>query len=219
MATLTLAMGMTDPERAARAVAAVAEGYFPGAGEDAEMRGDAGLAELMDMLAPTDLSVVVARVALMVQGCDATAAVIGLTLRALHDAGVAAERWPTDQVITEVLRYNPPLRLMRRVAPRNTSFQGTRIAAGDAVLCSIEAGNRDPAVFGNADTFDPLRPSRPSLTFGFGLRPCPGSEHALMLAGGVVEAVRAGCVLPTAGAVEYEGGGLRIPRRVFAILR
>lgn len=38
-----------------------------------------------------------------------------------------------------------------------------------------------------------------------------------MLAGGLVEAVRAGCVLPTAGAVEYEGGGLRIPRRVFAI--
>jgi cytochrome P450 len=51
------------------------------------------------------------------------------------------------------------------------------------------------------------------LTFGYGLRPCPGADHSVALACGVVEAVLANCVLADpAAAVSYEPStNLRVP--------
>jgi cytochrome P450 len=49
---------------------------------------------------------------------------------------------------------------------------------GALVLCGLAAANRDPAVFGEPDRFDPERPETEVLTFGFGSKYCPGSHLA-----------------------------------------
>jgi cytochrome P450 len=57
------------------------------------------------------------------------------------------------------------------------------------VLLDLDAANRDPAVFDDPHRFDPERRADRHLSFGHGLRPCPGADHAQALAGGVIEAV------------------------------
>jgi len=49
---------------------------------------------------------------------------------------------------------------------------------GALVLCGIAAADRDPAVFGEPDRFDPERPETEVLTFRFGSKYCPGSHLA-----------------------------------------
>jgi cytochrome P450 len=88
------------------------------------------------------------------------------------------------------------------------------------VVCDIDAANRDPAIFEQPDRFDPARTQHASLTFGYGYRPCPGQPHALMLAAGVVDAVRQSCTFVPGTAVVYEPSApLRIPSRLDVVLR
>jgi cytochrome P450 len=55
---------------------------------------------------------------------------------------------------------------------------GTRFAPGERVLCAINSGNRDDAVFAAAETFDMDRPKRPQLAFGWGIHACLGQNLA-----------------------------------------
>jgi cytochrome P450 len=221
MATLAAALGIADPAGAAEAAIAAAVPYlFPAADAEAQRLADAGAAQLVEMLSPAETDTMVARIALMVQGCDATAGLIGLALLKLQEHPGAACDWTTDGLINEVARYSPPLRVIGRVAATTMDVEGCRIAAGDAVRCSVDAANRDPAIFDQPDRFDPTRRRRPSLTFGYGVRPCPAATHALMLAGGVVDAVRERCDIQPVEEVEYEASpALRIPHHVYVWLR
>jgi hypothetical protein len=54
------------------------------------------------------------------------------------------------------------------------------VAAGENVTCQVEP----------ADAGQPLGATADALTFGYGLRPCPGPHHALALAAGVIDAIR-----------------------------
>ena len=213
MQTMAAALGFADAEGAAEAVVAIAAAYFPGADVQSQRAADLATAQLVEMLGPAELEVIVARIALMVQGCDATAGLIGTALHAVQDGD---PQWPTDAVLTEVLRHSPPVRASRRIASANLDLDGGRVRAGDVVVCSVDAANRDPAVFERPDRFDPgRRQEMPTLTFGYGLRPCPGSAQAFALAGGVVDAVRQRCTLSPGTPVEYEpSAALRIPRRL-----
>jgi cytochrome P450 len=219
MATIASALGMADPARTAEAVIATAGGYFPGADAQAQHLADEGTSKLLGMLVPAQIPVIVARIALMVQACDATAGLIGMALLQLQGVSETGRDWTIDGLIAEVARHGPPLGTIRRVATRSLDFDNRRIAAGDAVLCSVDTANRDPAVFDHPDRFDPTRRGRPSLTFGYGVRPCPAARHALMLASGVVGAVLECCDLPLAGRVDYEDSALRIPKRVYVLLK
>ncbi|WP_328336333.1 cytochrome P450 [Streptomyces violaceus] len=49
---------------------------------------------------------------------------------------------------------------------------------GDAVILSINAANRDSAVYSDAETFDPDRPERNHLGFGHGVHFCIGASLA-----------------------------------------
>jgi cytochrome P450 len=161
---------------------------------------------------PANLDVIVARIALMVQGCDATAGLIGNALHFLQDTGDAAAGWPTAAVLDEVLRYRPVLRASRRVAAKPASVNGSQVLAGDRLICNIEVANADPAATGAV--------TLPSLTFGYGVRPCPGQPQALALATGVIEAVRDACAFLPGHDVECEPAQpLRIPQRLEVVLR
>jgi cytochrome P450 len=212
MVTMAAGLGLADADGAARAVIAAAAAYFPGASAEAQRAADRATAQLVEMLRPAEIDVIVARIAVMVQGCDATAGLIGSALYALQDGD---PQWPTDALLAEVLRHRPPVRASRRVASVDLEIDGGSVRAGDAVMCNVDAANRDPAVFDRPDEFDPGRPEQePSLTFGYGVRPCPGAAEAIALAAGVVDAVRQRCTLLPGTPVEYLQSPLRIPRRL-----
>jgi hypothetical protein len=79
----------------------------------------------------------------------------------------------------EVLRYEPAGAGAPRVAVEGFSYGDIDIAAGDVVLPSIPAGNRDPRAFVAADRFDiAATRSRSPLTFGGGPHYCLGAALA-----------------------------------------
>jgi cytochrome P450 len=220
LAALAASLGMADPEQAAAAVIDVAGGYFPAASAAATASADAATAWLVGALGPAGPDVAVARIALLVQGCDATAGLIGTALHLLQEAAPEGADWSTDAVLSETARHSPPVRASRRLAAAPAAVGGGQIRAGDTVVCDIEAASRDSTVFDRPELFDPARPPEPSLTFGFGIRPCPGTAQALALAAGVVDAVRERCGFRQGTPVAYEpSAALRIPQRLELPLR
>lgn len=99
------------------------------------------------------------RIGLLVQACEATAALVETAAR--------NGRLP----LSRVLRDLPPVRSMRRVAAGATRVAGREIAEGDVVLLDLAAANRAHPV---------------PLTFGAPPRICPGRAHALALADGLL---------------------------------
>jgi cytochrome P450 len=117
-----------------------------------------------------------ARIGLLVQACDATAGLIANAAVALRRA---PDGTPLGAILDETLRHDPPVRLLRRVALTAARVAGTDVAAGRPVHLDVVAANRDPA-----------RPDGAGhLTVGGGPRPCPGADHALAIASGVLEAM------------------------------
>src|SRR5262249_39572076 len=151
-------------------------------------------ARLAGLLSPAGADVIAARIGLMVQGCDATAGLIGLALLLLQDTPQACAGWPAGAGLDQVLWLRPVGRVRRRPAPRAVRVNGgARVGAGDTVVCDIEAAHRDPAAPGHSASAAPASGAPasgaavpPGLTFGSGLRPCPSRAQALALAVGVV---------------------------------
>jgi cytochrome P450 len=220
MATMAAALELIDPESAATAVIASAAGYlFAPSDPEIQCLADAATARLLDMFMPSEMDVAVARMSLLLQGCDATAGLVGTTLHVLQNAEDARTLWTTDEVMAEVLRHSPTLLITRRVARTDLDIEGCNVATGDVVLCRVDTANRDPAVFKHPERFDPSRQEPPSLTFGHGIRPCPAAPQALALAAGVVDAVREHCSFIPGQHIDYEPSvALRVPRRLEVLL-
>ena len=64
------------------------------------------------------------------------------------------------------------------VVMEETELAGTRLSRGQVVIPLTDAANRDPEVFGDADTFRPERTPNPHLGFGHGRHMCLGAAHA-----------------------------------------
>jgi cytochrome P450 len=85
--------------------------------------------------------------------------------------------------IEEILRYDPPVHLVVRVATEATRFGAVDVPADTPVLGMVAAANRDPAYVDDPDRFLITRhPTTPSLSFGAGPRYCPGAALARMQA-------------------------------------
>lgn len=181
---VALGVGASEAGQAARAVAAIAPAYLPApagpSGQDtaAADAAVAGLSRLLGDPAPERLAVLAG---LLAQACDATTALIRNALAA------DAPACPVEDLLTETLRHDPPVRVLRRGAAR--PVPADTAAAEVTVLLDLAAANRDPLVFDDPGRFRPGR-TQGHLTFGAGPRPCPAQEVALALAAGVVEAVR-----------------------------
>lgn len=156
-AALAECLGAVDPPAAADAVLAVAPAYFPGADDGAEAVADDALPRLRAALAAPDGDTETAWITLLLQGCDATGALV--------DAALAA-----DLPIEDALRRRPPLPALRRVAAADAVVAGTAIRAGERVVVDVAAAS-DPAV----------------VTFGLGRRPCPATAHARAAAAALLE--------------------------------
>ena len=84
--------------------------------------------------------------------------------------------------VEEVLRYATPVLHMRRTATRDTTLNGTEIAAGDKVVLWYASSNFDDSYFPDPLQFDIGRPLKPDHTsFGaFGPHHCLGAPLARM---------------------------------------
>ena len=84
-------------------------------------------------------------------------------------------------MVSEIIRWQTPLAHMRRTANMDAVLGGEQIKAGDKVVMWYVSGNRDEAVFENADDFVIDRENaRKHIAFGFGLHRCMGNRVAEM---------------------------------------
>ncbi|WP_406201726.1 hypothetical protein OH807_22400 [Kitasatospora sp. NBC_01560] len=184
---LAQGLGLAEPDAVARAVAVVARAYFTGTPQDAE--ADAAVDWLLPRMGVADGPAEHAanRIGLLVQACDATAALVAHARRAGGEeaAGGAAGASPdvadVADVLDRTLHQDPPVAVMRRVAVHDAVVGGTAVAAGTQVLLDIAAAQQ-------------AAPGRPPLTFGAPPRLCPGRTHALALAAGILSAPATGPV-------------------------
>lgn len=83
--------------------------------------------------------------------------------------------------IMEALRLEPPVLFLKRYILRDLDYTGIHIPKGTQVLMLWAAGNHDPAVFPEPQSFRLDRDHRGITTFGGGAHICPGRHVALML--------------------------------------
>lgn len=81
----------------------------------------------------------------------------------------------------EVLRFEPSIVSWRRRAKVDAEIGGVSIPEGADILLVMGSGNRDSAIFENAETFDIERKNaRNHLSFGYGIHFCIGFQLAKM---------------------------------------
>lgn len=82
------------------------------------------------------------------------------------------------QAVEEILRYDPPVQIVRRLALKDVEVGGKQIKTNDVLTVLIGACNRDPEIVSNPGVFDIARPVIKHLTFGAGIHYCLGAELA-----------------------------------------
>lgn len=83
-------------------------------------------------------------------------------------------------LVEEMLRYDSALHLFERTATKDVEIGDVVVEEGQRIAALLGAANRDPAVFADADTFDPERAENPHVAFGAGLHFCLGAPLARM---------------------------------------
>lgn len=82
------------------------------------------------------------------------------------------------RAVEEILRYHGPSKSLTRGVVEDFELRGKQIEAGDRVLLSLAAANRDPRKFEDPDQFDITRGSMDHLAFGHGTHHCLGAPLA-----------------------------------------
>jgi cytochrome P450 len=116
-------------------------------------------------------------------GNETTAKLIGWTGKLLGDhpeqrRAVVADRSLVPDAIEEILRFEPPGFQFSRSVVQDAKFSGGTVPAGNVVVCSLGAANRDPRRFPDGDRFDVHRKPTGILTFSFGIHFCLGAALA-----------------------------------------
>ncbi|WP_329246056.1 cytochrome P450 [Actinoallomurus sp. NBC_01490] len=96
-------------------------------------------------------------------------------------AALRADPGLIPQAVEELMRYVPLGSSSRaRYALEDVELSGGTVPAGDPVLVSLEAANRDESVYSNADTLDLHRHEVSQIAFGYGPHRCLGAQLARM---------------------------------------
>jgi cytochrome P450 len=85
-----------------------------------------------------------------------------------------------DSAIEEMLRWTSPVRHFMRTALQDTQIGTKQILAGQSVALFFNSGNRDEAVFPDANSFRVDRSPNPHIAFGRGPHFCMGHYLARM---------------------------------------
>ncbi|MFB9237921.1 cytochrome P450 [Plantactinospora siamensis] len=120
---------------------------------------------------------------LLVAGHETTAGLLAHVLDlALSEPdrwlGLVADASRAPGFVEETLRLTPAIDGWLRLTLQPVTFGDVTIPAGARCLLLIGAANRDPAVYRDAETFDPERRGREHLSFGYGPHFCIGAALA-----------------------------------------
>jgi cytochrome P450 len=97
----------------------------------------------------------------------------------------------TPRAVDEILRYDPPVQYVGRVAARDTTVAGIEVRADGLVIAMLGAASRDPARFAEPETFDVSRSGTTVMSFGGGIHYCLGAPLARLEAGSFFPALLA----------------------------
>ena len=115
-------------------------------------------------------------------GYETSASMLALgALALLQDrAGLRlVEHDDADRVVAELLRYLSVVQIaFPRFARRNFDLFGKRVKAGDVVVCSLSAANRDSCFGAGSERLDVSATRGSHLAFGHGMHRCVGAELA-----------------------------------------
>lgn len=112
------------------------------------------------------------------EGATANALLLLLTTPGALDS-VRSDPTLLGNAVDESLRFEPSVVRLDRYATQDVEVAGANIVAGDFVMLSLAAANRDPQVFVDPDVFDVHRTNaRQHVTFAHGPHLCPGMHLA-----------------------------------------
>ncbi|MER8096402.1 cytochrome P450 family protein [Streptomyces goshikiensis] len=121
---------------------------------------------------------------ILVAGYENTVQLIGNAVQALlrHPYQLAVVRKDPSRLraaVEEAARYEgPALLAIRRFATEDVTLSGVTVPAGETVLLSLAAANRDPDRFSGPDLFDVFRDTAGHLALGHGIHYCLGAPLA-----------------------------------------
>jgi cytochrome P450 len=191
-AALSLATATPTPEArigADRAIVAFDEYVTALIGERRAHPGDDLLSELIAVeeggvrLSKDELVAMV--VQMLYAGHETTRNLIGNGLFTLlqHPAQIAQLRREPEllpSAVEEMLRYEPPILFVSRVAQCDLDWAGVAVRKGDLVHLGLASANRDPEHFAEPDRFAVDRATARNLSFGWGMHFCLGASIARM---------------------------------------
>ncbi|AHH99896.1 cytochrome P450 [Kutzneria viridogrisea] len=115
-------------------------------------------------------------------GFDTTANVLSLGALALMldpaQIPVLTDPQTADNAVEELLRYLPVVPGTIRSALEDVELEGELVRAGESVMVSLPAANRDPERFPEGDRLDLTRPATGHIAFGHGIHQCLGQQLA-----------------------------------------
>ena len=92
---------------------------------------------------------------------------------------LGADRSLIPNAAQEIIRWQSPVTHMRRTCTEDVELDGQKLAKGDKVVLWYISGNRDEALFRDADRFDVARQNaRRHIGFGYGVHRCVGARLA-----------------------------------------
>jgi cytochrome P450 len=123
---------------------------------------------------------------LLIAGHETTANMLALGTLALLEhpeqlAALCADPSLIDQAVEELLRYLTIVQFgLMRAASEDFEVGSQSIRAGETIVASLAAANRDPQHFPEPDELDLSRQYSPHLAFGHGVHQCLGQQLARM---------------------------------------
>jgi cytochrome P450 len=158
---------------------------------------------------------------LLIAGIDTTWSAIGASLWHLAQTPSDRQRLIAEPslmptAIEELLRAFSPVTMAREVT-KETTIEGCPVKAGNMVLLSFPAANRDPAIFPDADKVVIDRRENRHAAFGLGIHRCVGSNLARMEMQVAIEEWLKRIPdfrLDPAGTVTWSQGTVRGPRQL-----
>jgi cytochrome P450 len=124
-------------------------------------------------------------VQLLYAGHETTRNLIGNGLFALlqHPGELArlrSEPALLPNAVEEMLRYEPPIIFLSRIAQGDCEVAGVPLRKGELFHLGLASANRDPERYADPDRFDVGRADNKHLSFGWGMHFCMGASIARM---------------------------------------
>ncbi|MFL6812997.1 MAG: cytochrome P450, partial [Bradyrhizobium sp.] len=221
-----LELGIKDDAALMRAIHEMS-GYFAVHIEQRKkQRTDDLISKLMDARDKngqpfSDMHVVGTLRLLLIAGIDTTWSAIGSSLWHLAKTPADRQRLVAEPeliptAVEELLRAYSPVTMAREVM-KDTVVSGCPVKAGNMVLLSFPAANRDPAMFPDADKVVIDRKENRHAAFGLGIHRCVGSNLARMEMTVAIEEWLKRIPdfrLDPAGQVRWSEGTVRGPRQL-----